>query len=84
MSSVTMNGFTPTEGKIMAILGDGLLHSREELHACLPDELGKRDNLKVHLSNIRKKLNPIGQDIVFVSGGRPCYRLVRFLANPYK
>jgi len=30
------------------------------LHACLPDDLGSFVNLAMHISNLRKKLLPLG------------------------
>ncbi len=80
-----MNGngttrLTPTEQKLLAILGDGLLHPREELHTCLPDELGGENNLQVHICNMRKKLRPAGQSIACeMLEGRANYHLVRLI-----
>lgn len=72
--------FTKTEQRIIAILADGEPHARKELIVCLNDELASFGALKVHLSNIRKKLKTQGEDIVFVASYK-CwgYRQVRFL-----
>ena len=58
------NGFTPTERKIIAMLADGLPHSKEELHGCLVDDLGAATNVRVHIRNLRIKLRPKGEEIV--------------------
>lgn len=76
------NGFTPTHKRMLAVLADGLPHRREELHACLSDELGPINNIHVHISNMRKKLRARGQDIVCeVVNRRFLYRHVRLLAS---
>jgi hypothetical protein len=77
---------------MLAVLSDGMAHSREELHACLMDELGVERNIHYHLSTMRPKLRRSGMDIVTESRGshtsdgvvsrRTYYRQVRILANP--
>lgn len=57
-------GYTPTERRMLAVLADGMRHPREELVACLWDELSKPSTIQYHLSNIRKVLRPMGQDII--------------------
>jgi hypothetical protein len=59
-----MPHFSPTQKCLMEILGDGNQHPRDELMKCLWDELGKPVNLSNHLTLLRKKLHPIGQDVV--------------------
>lgn len=59
--------FTKTEQRIIAMLADGETHAKGELIICLEDELASFGSLKVHLSNIRKKLYTKGEDIVFVA-----------------
>ena len=77
--------FTRTERRMMEILADGLPHSRRELHACLPDELGALKNIWTHLSRIRKKVRLKGEEIVCVIHNRTVhYRLVRLVANARK
>ena len=71
-----VNGFTPTQKKIMAVLGDGYAHDLKDLLRCLDDEMAVEQTLKVHISNIRKKVNPFGDDIVCRAGA---YRLVRMI-----
>ena len=76
--------FTPTQTKMLKVLDDGCRHTREELHGCLVDELGALSNIKTHISMIRKKLRPMGQDIICELNERTIhYRHVRLLANPY-
>lgn len=58
-----MPQFTPTEQRIVDMLSDGLPHSREELVGTI-DELATRKNLQVHITRIRNKLRPIGEDVV--------------------
>lgn len=74
--------FTATQQKFMDVLSDGLPHSKEELAKCLWDEQGDIDNVKIHFSNMRKVLNPQGQDIVTkYVGGRVHYMLVRLISK---
>lgn len=81
-----MDGFTPTQSRILRVLADGKRHSKDEL---LSD--GRADNdpdkqvmdvetLYVHICNIRKILNPRAEDIIVESyQRRPYYRWVRLL-----
>ncbi len=72
--------FTKTEGKMLQILSDGLAHTREEIFSCLPDDLGRLSNIRKHFTNIRKKIRPIGQDIICeLKDRRICYRHVRLI-----
>jgi DNA-binding response OmpR family regulator len=71
--------FTDTERKILGILADGLPHTRPELHACLPDELSSLTTIQFHISRIRKKLRPFGQDIVCELNNGIKYRRVQLL-----
>jgi hypothetical protein len=56
--------FTETQERILALLSDGLPHTRSEIHGCLPDDMGAITNIKAHLTAIRKKLPP-GEMILF-------------------
>ncbi len=58
--------YTPTQQAMLDVLSDGCPHSRLELHGCLRDELGDIGNIKVHLSNLRKRLRLISEDVVCV------------------
>ena len=77
-----MNDFTLTQQAMLDVLADGLPHTREELHACLPDELGPLGNIRRHLVAIRKVLRPKGHDIVCERVRRRShYRHVRLLGS---
>lgn len=62
---------TPTQRAILKVLSDGQLHRREELHACLVDELGPLSNVQPHISRLRKHLH--GQVICCVLCGQTTY-----------
>lgn len=94
MGTVTRNTamrdeFTRTQSAMLSVLADGMPHTRMELHACLPDELGPLSNVWKHVTNIRKILRPRGQDILCElvtapkGGSRIQYRHVRLLASAY-
>lgn len=73
---------TPTQRRMLKVLADGLPHSREELHACLDDELGPVSNIKAHLTYLRRKLRPRGEDIFCVrTFGGMHYRYVRIISS---
>ena len=74
------NGYTKTQLKMLAVLSDGMPHSKEELHACLPDELSSLEAVETHLCYIRRHLRPKGQDIIceFIRRQRK-YRHVQLL-----
>lgn len=72
--------FTNVERRILNVLSDGLPHRKEELHPCLADELGPLTNLHPHITNIRKKIRPKGEEIVCeLVARRINYRHVRLL-----
>ena len=71
------NGFTPTQRKILDVLSDGQGHSTEELRKCLWDELTDVSTVRVHLTQMRAKLRPIGQDILYRDS---MYRHVRLVS----
>ena len=75
------NGYTPTEKKIMAVIDDGQWHNRAELLPCLWDDQNEKpmSALEMCMSDLRKKLEPRGRDVV---GRNGAYRLVRLLADP--
>lgn len=76
-----MNGFTPTQRCILSILADGLPHRPAEIRSCLPDDMALVNTLRTHLSNIRKKLRPKGEDIACVIHcRRMCYQHIVLLA----
>jgi hypothetical protein len=76
--------YTPTQERLLAVLADGLPHRREELMGCLNDDLAERVILQCHISLLRKKLRPVGQDILCEFAQRTYqYRHVRLLASAY-
>jgi hypothetical protein len=69
-----------TKQRMLAVLADGQRHLRQELQACLYDELGPIKNIQCHLSVLRRELRPLGQDILCeVYNGNLYYRQVRLL-----
>lgn len=64
--------------RMLNLLSDGHPHSAQELHGCLEDELGPVENIKAHLTFLRKVLEPRGEDITCrVRGGIAWYAHVR-------
>ncbi len=78
---MTENGYTPTQQAMLDVLSDGKRHTRQELHACLPDPLGALSNIQPHLTAIRKKLQPKGHDIVCEYNRGLFYRHIRMIAD---
>jgi hypothetical protein len=70
------NGWTPTQARIMEVLGDGKPHARDELVACLEDEMSEWRNVAPHLTAVRKKLRPSRDVICQVVNRAFMYRLV--------
>lgn len=78
----TSNGFTPIQRKMLDVLSDGKFHTHEELHACCKPS--GPNAVKVHLYNLRVRMNPRGHDIMTRRvNGKWFYRHVRLLASPY-
>jgi hypothetical protein len=73
--------FTPTEKRILAVLEDGMGHTKSELLACLNEDMPSKSLLSVALVGLRKKLKTISQDVVCVRGfaNTLLYRQVRLL-----
>jgi len=82
---MSMIGFTPTEQRMLAVLSDGMLHTRDELHACLNDEHGPVSNIRPHVHSLKTKLQPKGEDVIcqYYRGGY-YYRHVRILKSAYR
>jgi len=79
---MTQQQFTPTQQRIMDVLRDGEPHRREELWACLEDPLASIQNIRPHLTAMRKVLRPRGEDVLCVWVNRRfCYRWVRILSG---
>ncbi len=77
---MTNGNFTPTQSAMLQVLSDGRPHPKSDLHACLPDPEGTKDNIKVHICRMRKRLRPAGKDILCVWDRRRWfYRLVRLI-----
>lgn len=75
------NGYTPTQQRMLNLLGDGLSHTKEELHGCLDDDLAQVECIRAHISDLRKRLRPLGQDIVNrYEDGAYVYRWVRIVS----
>lgn len=76
------NPFTPTQRRILEVLSDGMWHHREELKKCLYDELSRLKAVRDHISNMRKVLRPLGNDIICeLANRRIGYRLVRLVGS---
>lgn len=81
--------FTQTEQRILEILSDGMPHHGTELLGRVLGEHGSLPTIQVHISNIRKKLLPIGQTILSEcnprnAAGTYAYRHVRLLKSMAK
>lgn len=77
-------GLTATERRLWDVLRDGMPHSRGELRACINDEFAVESCLRMHLSNVRRKIRP-RRDIMpcYPGPGRALhYRLVRLINQP--
>lgn len=75
--------FTKTQKAILEVLADGRPHHRSVLKDAIGDPLATYQNLNWHMTAIRRKLHPVGQDIVCVLLGKSIhYRHVRMLASP--
>lgn len=61
--------FTPTQARLFGVLADGLPHSPEELCAAIDSE-ATMENLKPHLSVMRRSLRPEGCDVLPVYHNR--------------
>lgn len=78
-----VNGFTPTEAKMLRLLGDGHPHRVAELKTCLKDEEPAGNSVQVHIHYLRKKLRVKGEDVIETvnDGSLTMYRLVRLTAS---
>lgn len=75
--------YTPTQRRMLAVLADGMPHAPADLLACLWDSQATIENVRSHLSLLRKKLRPRGQDVVAQTiHRRTYYRHVRLLTSP--
>lgn len=74
---------TPTQQRIWDVLKDGQPHTKDELVACINDELSPRNTIHVHLTYLRRKLPP-GMLLVAITRGtgKTAYRLMREICSP--
>lgn len=80
--SINWSNFSPTELVILRLLQDGHPHRPDELKRVAGDDLMTAGALSVHVSNLRKKLRLIGQDVSTEKAMEYCqYRLVRLTAS---
>ena len=56
--------------KMLKTLSDGKPHDIEDFRVCLMDELTEVTTIRQHISDMRKKLRLIGQDIICQWTGR--------------
>ena len=71
-----------TQEHILDMLYDGYPHTKQEIHAFLPDELSQLTAIGPHLTRIRKYLRPKGMDILCEFRERKTfYRLVRLVGK---
>lgn len=76
--------FTPTQQIVADLLADGLPHSRDEIALAIDPGFTSREVVRFHVSRVRRKLRPKGEDIVCCLVHRKiCYQHVRLLSNPY-
>ncbi len=76
------NGWTAIQEKLLDLLSDGISHQRSELLACIGDDLATPNALQAHLTRMRLKLRPIGNNVVCeIHDSRIYYRLVRVISN---
>lgn len=61
---------TDTEKRIVSVLSDGHIHTCEEIALLLGDAYIDKNNVKVHICNIRKKLSNAGILVNFVHGNK--------------
>ncbi len=64
--------YVSVHDRMLAVLSDGERHARDELYACLQDDLSSLATLRVQVSHLRKKLKEQGKFlnsyIEYVSG----------------
>lgn len=69
--------YTPTQHRLMAVLSDGRPHRPAELLASLGDGLATLQNLRDHISRLRKRVAAAGLEVVCVIHNRTVhYRLM--------
>lgn len=78
---MNLNTITQVQRDMLTILQDGRIHSVEELHTCLHDELQPIAHVQMHISSLRKLLRPNGLDVVCRVGNPSSYVLMRRMAG---
>lgn len=74
--------FTPTQRRLLEALQDGLGHSSKDLLGALNDTQADLNLLRVHLTLLRKRLRPRGQDVVCeLRSGCAYYRWTRYVMS---
>ena len=74
--------FSPKQKEVLKLLSDGRRHSTAELHEIFKPS--SEASVRVAISTLRKKLQPMGEDIVCVFSYRKYYyQHVRLVGNPY-
>jgi hypothetical protein len=68
--------FTPIQRRMLLVLSDGQPHAAAELHACLYERDAPLSNIQSHITAIRKRIRPKGQDIICVQNGETRYQHV--------
>lgn len=79
-----MPHYTPTQKRLLEVLGDDRPHPKSALMECLADDLATQKLLFQHLVLLRKKLREQGLDIATIKiAEHTSFQLVRLLDNPY-
>ncbi len=79
-STPVMFTFTKVEHKVLGLLSDGLPHPRKEVFDSFEEPHMALSTMRHHISNVRRKLRLIGQDIICgVAGRRIYYQHVRLM-----
>lgn len=82
METQQLKPLTVTQKKILKVLSDGLPHTKQELHRCLPDEMSGVSALWKHVCLARKHVRLKGKDILSVFVNRSIrYRLVKIISK---
>lgn len=79
----SMLEWTPTQVRMLQVLRDGRQHRKEELHACLNDDMGPLTNIRAHITAINEKLRKYEQTIlcVQINGNSVRYQWVRLITS---
>ena len=73
--------WTKTQSRIIELLSDGQFHRTSEIRREAVDEYAETSTVSVHLSNIRAKLRPVGEDLQTRQiDGECAYRHIRVLS----